>query len=48
MNWEQISKLGTANLAILLLGYIMWEQTQAMKELAGALVELVRIYSGGN
>lgn len=46
MNWEAVSKLTTANLAVGVIGFILWEQTKALHTLAEGIMELVRIYSG--
>jgi hypothetical protein len=46
MNWEAISKLTTANLAIGVIGFILYEQTQALQDLADNIYTLVQVYSG--
>lgn len=47
MNWSEIGKLGTANLALLVIGVILWKQTEALERLADALLEIAKIYTGG-
>jgi hypothetical protein len=47
MNWEEIAKVGTANLALIVIGVILWQQVQAIKELAEALVMISKVYTGG-
>lgn len=46
MKWEELAKIGTANLALVVVGYILWEQTQAVRELAEALLEIAKVYTG--
>ena len=46
MDWEAISKIGTANLAIAVIGFILYEQTQALHALAENISVLVKVYSG--
>lgn len=45
---EALGKIGTTSLAIAVIGFILWEQTKALKMLATALVKLVEVYSGGS
>ena len=46
MDWEAISKIGTANHAIAVIGFILYEQTQALHALAENISVLVKVYSG--
>lgn len=46
MNWEKIAQIGTANLALIVIGVILWQQVQAIKELADAILEIARVYTG--
>ena len=46
MNWEEIAKLGTANLALIVIGVILYQQVQAIRELADAILEIARVYTG--
>lgn len=46
MNWEAIGKLGTANLALIVIGVILYKQAEALNRVADALLEIARTYTG--
>ena len=54
MNVDKIAELGVAGVALVVIGIILWEQTQAVrdmavaiKELAEAIVMIAKVYTGG-
>ena len=46
MNWEKLAQIGTANLALLVVGIILYKQAEALNRVADALLEIAKVYTG--